>query len=87
MPGDFARGSCWLWPVWLADGRRLLVRRPDGIAVVDADTGAGRQLFVVGGDMVGRSVGVSRDNKWITYTETATEGDVWIATIDKRDNP
>ena len=31
--------------------------------------------------MVGRSVGVSHDNKWITYTETATEGDVWIATL------
>jgi hypothetical protein len=23
----------------------------------------------------------SRDNQWITYTETATEGDVWVATI------
>lgn len=34
--------------------------------------------------MVGRSVGVSRDNRWITYTETATEGDLWIATIKKQ---
>jgi hypothetical protein len=31
--------------------------------------------------MVGRTVGVSRDNRWITYTETATEGDIWIAAI------
>jgi hypothetical protein len=51
----------WLFPVWLADSRRVLVRRPDGI--------------------VGRSVGVSRDNRWITYTETATEGDIWLATL------
>jgi len=26
---------------------------------------------------------ISRDNKWISYTETATEGDIWIATLDK----
>ena len=81
VPGDIAHGSYWLWPEWLADGRRLLVRRPTGVAVVDADTGAGRTLFDVGGAMVGHTVGISRDNKWITYTETATEGDVWVATI------
>jgi hypothetical protein len=49
---------------------------------VDADSGAGRLLFAVGGEMVGcRGVGVSRDNRWITYSETATEGDIWIATL------
>jgi hypothetical protein len=31
--------------------------------------------------MVSHSVGVSRDNRWITCTETATEGDIWVATI------
>jgi hypothetical protein len=31
--------------------------------------------------MVDRSVGVSRDSRWITYTETATESDIWLATI------
>jgi serine/threonine protein kinase/Tol biopolymer transport system component len=81
VPGDLVHGATWLWPVWLADSRRLIFRRPDGVAVVDADTGAGRLLIPVGGDMVGRSVGVSRDNRWITYTATATEGDVWIATV------
>ena len=81
VPGDGARRTYWCWPVWLNDGRRLIVRRPDGIAVVNAETGASRQLVSVGGAMVGRSVGVSHDNKWITYTETATEGDVWIATL------
>jgi hypothetical protein len=81
VPGGFARGSYWLCLEWLADGRRLLVRRPTGVAVVDADTGARRTLFDVGGAMVGHTVGISRDNKWITYTETATEGDVWVATI------
>ncbi len=81
VPGDFVRGSYWLHAVWLSDGRRLIVRRPDGIAVVDAETGAARRLVSVAGVMVGRSVGISRDNTWITYTETATEGDIWIATL------
>jgi len=84
VPGDVARGRYWLWPVWLADGRHLIVRRPDGVAIVDAESGAGHVLFAVSGNMVGRSVGVSHDNKWITYTETATEGDIWIATIKTR---
>jgi Tol biopolymer transport system component len=81
VPGDIVRGSYNLWPEWLADGRHLVVRSPTGVAVIDAESGAGKTLFDVGGVMVGRTVGVSRDNKWITYTETATEGDLWVATI------
>ncbi len=81
VPGDLARASFWLTPTWLADSRRLIVRRPDGVALVDPETGAGHLLISVGGDMIGRSVGVSRDNRWITYTETASEGDIWIATL------
>jgi Tol biopolymer transport system component len=84
VPGELARASHWLWPVWLANGRRFIVRRPEGIAVADADTGAGRMLLFVGGNIIGRSVGVSRDNRWITYTETANEGDIWVATIANR---
>jgi len=83
VPGDLAHAPSWLYPVWLADGRRLLVRRPDGVAVLDAATGAGRLVPPIGGHMFGKTAGVSRDNKWITYTETATEGDIWIATIKK----
>jgi hypothetical protein len=32
VAGDGARRTYWCWPVWLNDGRRLIVRRPDGIA-------------------------------------------------------
>ena len=84
VPGPLARGrTLWMWPVWLSDGRRLLVRNEAGLAVIDAATGAGRALVSIPGYNVGASVGLSRDNKWITYTETATEGDIWIATIRK----
>lgn len=81
VAGELARGAVWLWAAWLADGRRLLVRRSDGVAVVEAQTGAGHLLFPVAGEMVGHSLSVSRDNRWITYTETATEGDVWLAAL------
>ena len=40
---------------------------------MDANTGAVRPLLAVGGQIIGKSVGVSRDNRWITYTETGTE--------------
>jgi len=83
VPGPLARGTLWMWPVWLSDGRRLLVRNEAGLAVIDASTGAGRALLSVPGYNIGASAGLSRDNKWITYTETATEGDIWIATIRK----
>ena len=73
----------WLRPTWLADSRRLLVRGEKGIAVVAVATGQGHALMPVPGYSVGASAGLSRDNKWITYTETATEGDIWIATIGK----
>ena len=83
VAADEGQATTWVAPAWLADSRRLIVRRHDGVAVVDADTGAVRPLVAVGGQMIGKSVGVSRDNRWITYTETATEGDVWIATFGK----
>jgi Tol biopolymer transport system component len=81
VPGELARSSPWVLPIWLADGRRLIVRRSDGVALIDAGTGAGRLLIPVGGNTIGRTVGVSHDDKWITYTETATEGDIWIASL------
>ena len=84
VSGELVRAREWVYPLWLADSRRLLVRRPDGIVLVDAETGAGRALIPVAGDMIGHSVNVSRDNRWITYTETATEGDIWIASFDRR---
>jgi Tol biopolymer transport system component len=72
----------WLIPVWLADGRRLLVRDRTGIRLVDAASGRTKPLLAVSGYYVGYSLDVTRDNRWITYTETATDGDVWLATLE-----
>jgi len=78
-PGD----ASWLAMAWLSDGRRLIVRDDRGIWVVRPDRQDWRQLISVGGSIIGRSVGLARDDKWITYTETGTEGDIWIATLKK----
>jgi Tol biopolymer transport system component len=80
VPSD-RRPALWVWPVWLADGRRLIVRWPEGIELVDADTGDHHSLIGIGGMFQGMSAGASRDNRWISYTETATEGDIWMGTL------
>ena len=74
----------WQLPVWLNDGRRLIVRDSSGISIVHPDTGASRPLLSVRGYATGRSAGVSRDGRWITYTETGTEGNIWLATAKKQ---
>jgi Tol biopolymer transport system component len=76
-------GHVWQVPVWLPDSRRLIVRDEHGVWLVTPETGARRLLIPVRGYVLGRSVGTSRDGRWITYTETATEGDIWLATLGK----
>ena len=71
-------------PLWLRDGRRFLVRSAGGIDLVDSATGARKQLTAVRGYMIGRSLGISADNTWYSYTETGTEGDIWIARLKRQ---
>jgi dipeptidyl aminopeptidase/acylaminoacyl peptidase len=85
--GRYARilekpGSRWLIPLWLTDSRRLLVRDRNGILLLDAVTGRTKKLIEVSGYFTGFSLGVTRDNRWITYTETATDGDIWLMTLE-----
>jgi len=72
----------WVAPRWMSDSRRMIARDPKGISVVDSRTWRSKRLLDVGGYMIGRSVGLTRDDQWITYTETATEGDVWMMSLD-----
>jgi Tol biopolymer transport system component len=81
VPGQWTSSSRWMVPQWLSDSRHLIVRRTDGVAWVDAETGDGHLVQPVAGINAGFSVGVSRDNRWITYSETASEGDIWIANM------
>jgi Tol biopolymer transport system component len=81
VPGNV--DTNWLVPAWLPDSRRLLIRDDRGISIVRVDTGERKLLIPVRGYAIGRSVGVTRDGKWITYTETGTEGDIWMASFGR----
>jgi WD40-like Beta Propeller Repeat len=74
--------STWLIPVWLRDGRRLLLRDRGGISLIDSRTGSTRRLLDVSGYYVGYSLDATRDDRWITYTETATDGDIWLLKLE-----
>lgn len=71
----------WIVPLWLSDGRRLLVRDRRGIAIFDTATKAWHRLLDIGGYYIALSVDVSRDDRWITYTQTGTEGEIWLAEL------
>jgi Tol biopolymer transport system component len=75
----FSVDGLWVLPVWLRDGRRLLVRTSSGISLVDSLSGVSKPLVSVRGYLVGRSLSVADDNTWFSYTETGTEGDIWVA--------
>ena len=58
------------------------MRDRHGISLVEAATGRTKPLVSVFGYYVGYSLDVTRDNRWITYTETATDGDIWLMTLE-----
>jgi Tol biopolymer transport system component len=80
--GRFGSTRQWVAPKWLRDSGRLLVRDPKGIALLDTASGRSKRLLAVGGYMMGRSLGLTRDDRWITYSETATEGDIWLMSLE-----
>ena len=65
----------------LADGRHVLARDRDGVFLVDTRTRHVQRLFQVSGQFVGKTVDVTKDERWITFTETAGEGNIWLATF------
>ncbi|MGH9408313.1 MAG: protein kinase domain-containing protein [Vicinamibacterales bacterium] len=75
--------ASWASPVWLPDGKSFLVRDSRGITAVNAATQTVTLVVPVGGYDIGRSSGVTRDGRWLTYTETATEGEIWLATMKR----
>lgn len=71
------------WPVWLADGRRLLFANQGKIFIVDSRTRRHHEvLSVAEGDIGGAAL--SRDNRVMYFTFVATEADIWMMTLDDR---
>jgi eukaryotic-like serine/threonine-protein kinase len=78
-----SESSVWSSPIWLPDSQRFLMRNARGIWLLNPARNARKLLVPVGGYLVGRSIGVSQDGRVITYTETGTEGEVWLATMPR----
>jgi hypothetical protein len=71
----------WASPIWLPDCERFLLRDDRGIWLVNSGTRARKLLVAVGRYAVGRSLGVTLDGRQITYTETGSEGEIWLGTM------
>jgi len=69
--------------IWSLDSRHLLMRSRRGISLVDSLTHESRRLISVEGYFGFSGVGISRDNRWITWTRTAMESDIWLADLDE----
>ena len=65
-----------------SDSRRLLIRDRERRYTWSMPRGTSRRILDVTGYYIGCSLGVTRDNRWITYTETATDGDIWLMTLE-----
>jgi Tol biopolymer transport system component len=69
------------WPVWLPDGRRLLfVSGGHGFYVVDRESRVVRKVLSVDRDVIGPPQ-LSRDGRWVYYTRSVTEADIWMLTL------
>jgi hypothetical protein len=68
----------WACATWLSDAHHFLYRDRRGISLFNLDTQASELLYPVGGYYIARSLGITSDNRNITFTETATEGDIWL---------
>jgi hypothetical protein len=79
--GPSPQRLAWVVPRWLSDGRRLVVRDTRGIAVLDPATWREKRIVTVGGYAIGQSVRVAPGDRFLTWTETATEGDVWMVSL------
>jgi Tol biopolymer transport system component len=66
------------WPAWMSDSRRLLVARYDRIVLVDTRNDRATPLI----DTAAHCISLSRDDQWLSYIETRSEADVWMATFE-----
>jgi hypothetical protein len=68
------------WPVWLADGRRMLFSHQGKLYLLDRVTKATKEVLELPQSNLG-SVGVAADNSTIYYTSMSTEADLWMMSV------
>lgn len=63
-------------PQWLPDGRRILFAWGSRLYLADLETDEVREVYSLGDDVVGLG-SVSRDGRWIYFSRTVTDADLW----------
>lgn len=69
----------WACMIWLSDSQRFIYRDPRGLSLYDTRTKTSELIYPVSGYYIAKSVSITPDNRNITFTETGTEGDIWLA--------
>jgi hypothetical protein len=71
-------------PVWLKDSRRLLYHSKGRIHLIDSESGVTRELVsIVPEEIARRGFAVSPDDRYIYFSVSTTEADVWLAAFRK----
>jgi hypothetical protein len=81
QPQTTVKSAFWVCERWLNDSKRFLYRNRHGVYLYDTARQSPETLFPVSGFMLSNSLGVTPDNRYITYSQTATEGDIWMMTL------
>jgi hypothetical protein len=74
----------WACMIWLSDSQRFIYRDTRGLSLYDTRSRTSRLIYPVGGYFVAKSVGLTPDDRNITFTETGTEGDIWLAEFNTK---
>ena len=64
---------------WFPDGRRFMATADGAAWIVDADTGAWKELPV---RLRSGSARLTADGRTLHYVETTTEADIWVARLE-----
>jgi Tol biopolymer transport system component len=67
------------FPTWLADGRRLLYSASNNMYLLDTITGEVRNIL----SDVEVEFSVSPDNRWIYFSRSVREADIWMVTLNQ----
>ena len=72
------------YPRWLSDSRRLLFHNAqDGkIYLVDSRSRKAHEILSLATDEVGQAFSVSSDDRWIYFSLSVIESDIWLANLE-----
>ncbi len=74
------------WPAWLSDSQRFLFLGEQGeIQLFDTLTGESHSVLPAGNiaSLEGRRLSITDDDRWISFIDTNTEGDIWLLNFEQ----